>query len=122
MSWVTPEQAAAETRAALSRLHDESLQKQLRRIDTPSKGGRKVKDPLKSGEGGACGAWWWWWWGAGGGEASCVLRAHTGWSAPPTHPRPALPPPSPPRGAAVPDPNDFPPPEELAKMTVMTAW
>ena len=47
-SWVSPEQLDAEARAALSRYADEKTQKQLKRGEKPSKGGKLVRDPLKS--------------------------------------------------------------------------
>lgn len=47
-TYVSPEELDAEARAALSRYADERTQKQLKRASTPSKGGKLVKDPMKS--------------------------------------------------------------------------
>ncbi len=45
---LSPEEIDAETRAALARSSDERLQKQVKRAKHKSKGGKLVKDPLKS--------------------------------------------------------------------------
>lgn len=47
-TWVSPEQLDAEARAALNRYADEKTQKQLKRGWQPSKGGKLVRDPMKS--------------------------------------------------------------------------
>jgi len=47
-TWASPEELDAETSAALSRYADEKVQKQIKRGSKPSKGGKLVKDPLKS--------------------------------------------------------------------------
>jgi cell division protease FtsH len=47
-TWASPEELDAETSGALSRYADEKMQKQMKRGGQPSKGGKLVRDPLKS--------------------------------------------------------------------------
>ena len=47
-TFLSPEELDAESRAALSRFADEKAQKQLKRGWQPSKGGKLVRDPMKS--------------------------------------------------------------------------